>query len=176
MRRSCLPTAIDRHRWRRRSTPAAPSPCRSRTVTNSSGVLLAVTPGRSEPYGRDELELLGDIAELGSLALFSARLYRNAMRGQGRLEAVLARMSQMREHERISFAAMVQDDILQSMVGALCAMEGLRDAVAKPALEDFDHVVRMLSISVEDAREVIWEARPAPAPSRACRHVIRRGR
>jgi signal transduction histidine kinase len=125
------------------------------------GMLLIVTPGRTSEYSADELDLLRDIAEVGSRAVFNARQYRNAMRGQGRLEALLTRLWEVREQERKAFASMVHDDILQAVVGTIYALDGLRDAVAESALDDYDYVLRALRMSVEDARKIIWELRPA---------------
>lgn len=125
------------------------------------GLLLLVSTGQTEPFDEDTAALAHELAELAALALHNARLYRNCLRTQGRLEGMLARMSQVREGERKAFAATVHDDVLQAVVGAVYALEALRDVVKDEGLADFDHVLHMLRLSVEDARHIIWELRPA---------------
>jgi signal transduction histidine kinase len=125
------------------------------------GALAFVAQNRSAPLSLDEVELAAHLAKLAAWAIHNSRQYRYAMRGQGRLEAMLTRMSQVHDRERNAFAAMVHDDILQPMIGAVYALEGLRDVVHDAGIDDYDHVVRMLRMSVEDARKMIWEMRPA---------------
>ena len=125
------------------------------------GLMLFVSVYQNRAFGPEEVTLAHEMAELASCAVHNSRLYRNALRSQGRLEAMLNRMSQAREHEHKAFAAMVHDDVLQSVVGAVYALDGLRYSVVDEGLPDFDHVVHMLRLSVEDARKIIWELRPA---------------
>jgi len=125
------------------------------------GVLLVVSFDDGAPIDERRGALASDLARLAGIALQNACLYRNAMRAQGRLEDMLTRMSQVRERERKTFAATVHDDLLQPMVGAIYALDALRDTVTEDGLADFDHVLRMLRLSVEDSRKIIWELRPA---------------
>jgi signal transduction histidine kinase len=69
-------------------------------------------------------------------------------------------MWRAREQERKTFANMVHDGLLQSIVGGVYALEALRETVIEEGLADFDHVVHSLRLSVEDARRIIWELRP----------------
>jgi signal transduction histidine kinase len=125
------------------------------------GNLLMVTPGRARLYTPEEVALMRKLAQLGAISIHTALLYRNALRSTGRMETLLARMSQVRDHERKAFASLVHDDILQPMAGAVYALEALREAVEPDARHDFDHIVHLLRMSIEDARKVIWEIRPA---------------
>jgi signal transduction histidine kinase len=125
------------------------------------GALALIGQNRDVPFSLDELSLATHIARLSACAIHNARLHRNTLRGQGRLEAMLTRMSQAHDRERQAFAGMVHDDILQPMVGTMYALEGLHDMVRDEAAEDFDHILHMLRMSIEDARRMIWELRPA---------------
>lgn len=128
--------------------------------TECIGLLLVVAEeGRS--FSDEEAAFVVEFGRLASSALHNARLYRNAMRGQGRLEGMLTRMSQAREQERKTYAATVHDDVLQPMVGVIYALDAIRESVTDEGLSDFDHVLRMLRLSVEDARKIIWDLRPA---------------
>ena len=125
------------------------------------GLLLFASTKPARSFSTAEAALAHQLAQLAGSAVHNARLYRNAMRGQGRLEGMLFRMSRARERERKTFAATVHDDVLQSMVGALYALDALRDTVKEEGLADYDHVIRMLRLTVEDARRIIWDLRPA---------------
>jgi signal transduction histidine kinase len=125
------------------------------------GAQVFIGQNREVPFSLAELALMTRLAKLAACAIHNARLFRNALRGQGRLEAMLTRMSRVHDRERQAFAGMVHDDILQPMVGAIYALEGLHEMVRDEAVEDFEHIVHMLRMSVEDARRMIWELRPA---------------
>lgn len=127
----------------------------------SIGLMLLICRDQEQAFYSGEIKLARELADLASCAIHNARVYRNALRSQGRLEAMLNRMSQAREQEHAAFAAMVHDDVLQAVVGTVYALDGLRYAVAEDCLPDFDRVIHMLRLSVEDARKIIWELRPA---------------
>jgi len=124
------------------------------------GALLCIAAdqrGRFSPRERRAAQHAGTLA---AQAIHNAREHRGALRSQGRVEGVLARMSQLREQERKVFSGLIHDEVLQCVVGAVYALEALRDAVVEAERDDFDHVVRMLRMSQESARRIIWDVRP----------------
>ena len=125
------------------------------------GQLLCLAPDRSVRYSARELRLGRHAATLAAHAIENARQHRNALQSEGRIEGVLARMSQMREHERRVFSGLIHDDVLQAVVGSVYALEALSDSIAEAASADFDHIVHMLRLSMDAARRIIWEVRPA---------------
>jgi signal transduction histidine kinase len=124
------------------------------------GSLVLYSTGRRRRFTRQELDQAEEVAEQGAIAINNARLYRDLARSQSRVESLLSRIAQIREHERRTLARVVHDDIVQSIVGAVYRLEAFRDAVAPGQLTTFDGSVDLLRGCVRDARRVIWELRP----------------
>ncbi len=125
------------------------------------GQLLCLAPDRQARYSAHDLRLGRHAASLAAHAINNAQEHRNALRSEGRIEGILARMSQLREQERKVFSGLIHDDVLQAVVGSVYALESLRESVAGTARADFDHVVHMLRLSMDSARRIIWEVRPS---------------
>jgi signal transduction histidine kinase len=124
------------------------------------GSLVLYSIGRRRRYSEAELTQAEDVAEQAAIAIYNARLYRDLELSQSRIESLLSRMARIREHERQTFANVVHDDIVQSVVGAVYRLEAFRATVPPEALADFDRTVELLRGCIRDARRVIWELRP----------------
>ena len=124
------------------------------------GALLCIAADRRGRYSTRELRVGQHAGMLAAQAIQNARELRSALRSQGRVEGVLARMSQLREQERKVFSGLIHDDVLQCVVGAVYALEALRDSILEAERDDFDHIVHMLRMSMESARKIIWDVRP----------------
>lgn len=125
------------------------------------GELLCLAPRPGWHSSVRELRLGRQAATLAAHAIHNAQEHRNALHSQGRLEGVLARISRVREQERKAFSGLIHDDVLQAVTGAVYALEALREFVAEPASADFDHIVHILRLSMDSARRIIWDVRPA---------------
>jgi signal transduction histidine kinase len=124
------------------------------------GSLVLYATGRRSRFTPDEVALAEEVAEQAAIAIHNARLYRNLARSQKRVESLLSKMAEIREHERQRFANLVHDDIVQSVVGSLYQLEALSDAVQPEAKGQFEEAVSVLRKSITDARRIIWELRP----------------
>ena len=123
------------------------------------GSLLIYAAGRRRRYLPLEVAELGSVGEQAAIAIHNALLFRNLAESQERVEALLTRLTRIREQERQALARVVHDDIVQSIVGAVFRLDDVRDTVTEGQAE-FDEAVAVLRQSVDEARRVIWELRP----------------
>ena len=123
------------------------------------GSLLVYAAGRRRRYLPREVAELGSVGEQAAIAIHNALLFRNLAESQERVEALLTRLTRIREQERQALARVVHDDIVQSIVGAVFRLDDVRDTVTEGQAE-FDEAVAVLRQSVDEARRVIWELRP----------------
>lgn len=124
------------------------------------GSLFVFSQGYGHSFSDLEMAHLEDVGEQAAIAIHNARLYRGLTEGQKRIEALLSRLRRTREEERLAFAHLVHDDIVQPIVGAAYRLETFRRAVPATSLEEFDKTVALLRGSIDDARRIIWELRP----------------
>ncbi len=124
------------------------------------GSLLVYAVGRRRRYSPLEVAELQAVGEQAAIAIHNAQLFRRLEQSQAKVEALLHRLTQIREQERQSLARIVHDDIVQSIVGAMYRLDAFRDTVASVNVGEFDEAVAVLRQSVKDARRVIWELRP----------------
>ena len=124
------------------------------------GSLLVYASGRRRHYSELEIAELRSVGEQAAIAIHNALLYRNLAESQASVEALLTRLTRIRDQERQALARVVHDDIVQSIVGAIYRLDDVRDTVAEHEAAEFDQAVAVLRQSVDDARRVIWELRP----------------
>jgi PAS domain S-box-containing protein len=72
------------------SAVVAPLPARGRTL----GALSVLRLGDGEPYGRDDLDLVCELARRAALAIDNARLFSDLQRIDRRLEAILVNLAE----------------------------------------------------------------------------------
>ena len=66
------------------------------------------------------------MAEQAAIAIHNARLYRDLVRSRESIQSLAQRISEIRQDERQTFASVVHDDIVQSVVGARYLLESFR--------------------------------------------------
>lgn len=124
------------------------------------GSLIVYSTSRRERYSETDIARVTEVGEQAAIAIANARLYRDLGRSREHVQALLTRISEIRQTERQKLASVVHDDIMQSMVGARYRLEAFREAVPLNARSEFDEIVGILGRSVADARRIIWELRP----------------
>jgi amino acid transporter/signal transduction histidine kinase len=124
------------------------------------GSLLVYAAGRRRRFSPLEVAELGSVGEQAAIAIHNAQLYRDLADSQASVEALLERLTRIRDQERQGLARVVHDDIVQSIVGAVYRLDLVRDGVAGDRVSEFDEAVAGLRQSIDDARRVIWELRP----------------
>ena len=124
------------------------------------GSLLMYAAGRRRRFSALEVAELGHVGEQAAIAIHNAQLYRNLAESQASIEALLGRLTRIRDQERQALARVVHDDIVQSIIGAIYRLDDVRDAVVCDQAAAFDRAVAGLRRTVDDARRVIWELRP----------------
>ncbi len=124
------------------------------------GSLLVYAAGRRRRFSPLEVAELGSVGEQAAIAIHNAQLYRDLAESRASVEALLDRLTRIRDQERQGLARVVHDDIVQSIVGAVYRLDLLRDGVAGERVAEFDEAVAGLRQSIDDARRVIWELRP----------------
>jgi serine phosphatase RsbU (regulator of sigma subunit)/PAS domain-containing protein len=96
-----------------RSAVVAPLLARERTF----GALSVLRLGDAQPYGREDLELVCELARRAALAIDNARLFAQARSVERRLEAILVNLAEaitvVDEHGNTVFANQAAADLLQ---------------------------------------------------------------
>jgi signal transduction histidine kinase len=123
------------------------------------GALLLYS-GRERTYDQLEIDHARDVAEQAAIAIHNARLYRNLASSQQRVEALLTRLTRVREQEQQRFAQLVHDDVVQSIVGSVYRLDAFRRGVPEDLADEYDRAVDLLRSSIQDARRIISELRP----------------
>ncbi len=124
------------------------------------GSLLLFT---SEPPGhiaQNDLALAEDVAEQAAVAIFNARLFKDLTESRASIEGLVERIARVREHERREAATILHDDVLQSVIGVLYELEGLRGSLGPEASASMEHPLSVLRSAIDDARVVISDLRP----------------
>jgi signal transduction histidine kinase len=124
------------------------------------GALLLYSAERSHGFPEHEVARAEDIAEQAAIAIQNALLYRDLASSQARVAALVARIARVREQERQTFASLVHDDVVQSIVGAVYDLQATRSRLSLEADEDLERTIEVLRQSIKDARRIIWELRP----------------
>jgi len=124
------------------------------------GSLVLFSPRHAHRFRPEDVALAEEVAEQAAIAIHNARLYRDLAGTQERIEALLERVTRVREHERRSLATIVHDDILQSVVGAVYKLEASVDDLPPGARPQLEEAIAALRSAVEEAREVISDLRP----------------
>jgi len=124
------------------------------------GSLLLYSTARRDRYSASDIARAETVAEQAASAICNARLYRDLERSESRARDLLERITRLRERQRLTFANVLHDDVVQTVVAALYQVEGLRAAAGDEPREDLDRVAAMLKQTIAEARGVIWDLRP----------------
>ncbi len=124
------------------------------------GALILYSVGRRTSYSERDVARAGEVAEQAAIAIHNARLYRDLVRSRESIQSLAKRICQIRQDERQTFASVVHDDIVQSVVGARYLLESFRRCHPDQPAELLDEAVGVLQQTVVDARRIIWELRP----------------
>jgi len=124
------------------------------------GSLVLFSPTRARPFAAADVALAEEVAEQAAIAIHNARLYRDLAGSRARVESLLGRVTRVREHERRSLAAIVHDDILQSVIGAVYKLEAAVDDLPAETRPQLDEAIAVLRSAVDEARRVISDLRP----------------
>ena len=124
------------------------------------GSLLLYSTARRDRYSESDIARAETVAEQAASAICNARLYRDLERSEFRAKDLLERITRLRERQRLTFANVLHDDIVQTIVAALYQVEGLRAAAGDAPRDDLDRVAAMLKQTIAEARGVIWDLRP----------------
>lgn len=124
------------------------------------GSLLLYSTARRDRYSKNDVARAEIVAEQAASAICNARLYRNLEHSESRAKDLLERITRLRERQRLTFANVVHDDIVQTVVAALYQVEGFRAGAGAETAAELEGVAEMLKQAITDARRVIWDLRP----------------
>jgi two-component system, NarL family, sensor kinase len=124
------------------------------------GALLLYSSDRIHGFPAHEVARAEDIAEQAAIAIQNALLYRDLASSQARVAALVARIARVREQERQTFASLVHDDVVQTIVGAAYDLQASRTRLSLEHDEELEGIIEVLRQSIKDARRIIWELRP----------------
>jgi two-component system NarL family sensor kinase len=124
------------------------------------GSLVIYSVGRRRRYSEQDMARAGEVAEQAAIAIHNARLYRDLMRSRESIQSLAHRIVEIRQDERQTFASVVHDDIIQSVVGARYLLESFLRRHPDESAEILDEAVGVLQQTVDDARRIVWELRP----------------
>jgi signal transduction histidine kinase len=124
------------------------------------GSLVLYSVGRRRRYSEQDMARAGEVAEQAAIAIHNARLYRDLMHSRESIQSLAHRIVEIRQDERQTFASVVHDDIIQSVVGARYLLESYLRRNPDASAETLDEAVGVLQQTVNDARRIVWELRP----------------
>ena len=124
------------------------------------GSLVLYSTGRRRRYSEQDMARAGEVAEQAAIAIHNARLYRDLMHSRESIQSLAHRIVEIRQDERQTFASVVHDDIIQSVVGARYLLESYLRRNPDSSGEILDEAVGVLQQTVDDARRIVWELRP----------------
>lgn len=124
------------------------------------GSLVLYSVGRRTRYSEQDMARAGEVAEQAAIAIHNARLYRDLMHSRESIQSLAHRIVEIRQDERQTFASVVHDDIIQSVVGARYLLESFLRRHPDASAEILDEAVGVLQQTVDDARRIVWELRP----------------
>jgi len=124
------------------------------------GSLVLYSVGRRRRYSEQDMVRAGEVAEQAAIAIHNARMYRDLMRSRESIQSLAHRIVEIRQDERQTFASVVHDDIIQSVVGARYLLESYLRRHPDSSGEILDEAVGVLQQTVDDARRIVWELRP----------------
>ena len=124
------------------------------------GSLVLYSVGRRRRYSEQDMARAGEVAEQAAIAIHNARLYRDLMHSRESIQSLAHRIVEIRQDERQTFASVVHDDIIQSVVGARYLLESYLRRNPDSSGEILDEAVGVLQRTVDDARRIVWELRP----------------
>ncbi len=143
-----------------RSAVVAPLLARGRTL----GALSVLRLGEGEPYEREDLELVCELARRAALAIDNARLYSELHHVEQRLEAILVNLAEaitvMDEHGQMVFANQAAADLL----GAATPEEltGSRPGTIMPRFLVLDEQGHELELESMPGRRLFRGEHPEP--------------
>ena len=124
------------------------------------GSLLFCSRGGADEYSAHDVARAETVAEQAASAICNARLFGDLERSEERAQGLVRRITGLRERQRMEFASVVHDDIVQSVVAALYELEGLRRKVGGDEAVTLERASDLLRCSIIDARRVIHDLRP----------------
>jgi signal transduction histidine kinase len=124
------------------------------------GSLVLYSVGRRRRYSEQDMVRAAEVAEQAAIAIHNARLYRDLMHSRESIQSLANRIVEIRQDERQTFASVVHDDIIQSVVGARYLLESYLRRHPDSSGEILDEAVGVLQQTVDDARRIVWELRP----------------
>ena len=124
------------------------------------GSLVLYSVGRRTRYSEQDMSRAAEVAEQAAIAIHNARLYRDLMHSRESIQSLAQRICEIRQDERQTFASVVHDDIIQSVVGARYLLESFLRRHPDASAEILDEAVGVLQQTVDDARRIVWELRP----------------
>jgi signal transduction histidine kinase len=124
------------------------------------GSLVLYSVGRRTRYSEQDMARAAEVAEQAAIAIHNARLYRDLMHSRESIQSLAQRICEIRQDERQTFASVVHDDIIQSVVGARYLLESFLRRHPDASAEILDEAVGVLQQTVDDARRIVWELRP----------------
>jgi len=125
------------------------------------GALLLYSTQRRESYSARDVARAELVAEQAASAVCSARLFQGLKASERRARALLDRITQLRQEQRLALANVIHDDIVQTVAAALYETEALRDCVDPQALVGIERVAGLLRTTISEARRVVGDLRPA---------------
>jgi signal transduction histidine kinase len=124
------------------------------------GSLLFCSQRMTSDYSAGDIACAETLAEQAASAICNARLFGDLERSRGEAQSLLQRITGLRERQRLEFASVVHDDIVQSVVAALYELEALRRTLAGGEAAKLDRASDLLRAAIGDARRYIHDLRP----------------
>jgi len=142
------------------SAVVAPLPARGRTM----GALSVLRLGDGEPYGREDLDLVCELARRAALAIDNARLFSDLQRIDRRLEAILVNLAEAITVEDVDGRTVFANQAAARLLGLATAREltSAKPGVIMPRFLVLDEQGRELGLEDMPGRRLLAGEHPEP--------------
>lgn len=142
------------------SAVVAPLPARGRTL----GAMSVLRLGDGEPYGRDDLDLVCELARRAALAIDNARLFSDLQRIDRRLEAILVNLAEAITVEDVDGRTVFANQAAARLLGLATASEltSAKPGAIMPRFLVLDEQGRELGLEDMPGRRLLAGEHPGP--------------
>lgn len=126
--------------------------------------ILCIFSNQMRVFSPKDREFFSAIAGQAAMAIENAQLYKASIEKQRQVEQLLSKVIFAQEEERKRIAGEIHDGIAQSMVGILTKVQtsqALLSLDQKKVPEELEELRKIVTESVREVREIIYNLRPA---------------
>ncbi|HEU0296376.1 MAG TPA: MEDS domain-containing protein [Anaerolineales bacterium] len=128
------------------------------------GTLGITRDSQGDPYSRDDLTLLQNIADRAAMSIQNAQLFRQVEGAREQLGALSRRLLEVQESERRALTSELHDRVGQNLTGLSINLQNMKallsDEMAKKLATKFDDAQTLVEHTTRQIRDLMAELHP----------------